>query len=98
MIVCSCNVLTADRIAAAAVALAREDPFRPVTPGRLFRALGARPQCGTCFPTVRRIVADAGIVFTCPEPLASGAEEEEDEAEMSIVEIDIVFDPTGRMS
>ena len=75
MIVCSCSVLTKDRILAAATALAAQDPSRPVTPGRLFRALGARPQCGTCFVTVRRIVADAGIAFTCPEPLASGAED-----------------------
>jgi bacterioferritin-associated ferredoxin len=90
MIVCSCNVLTRDRVATAAVSLAAEDPLRPVTPGRLFRALGARPQCGTCFATVRRIVADAGIAFTCPEPLASVADDG-DEEEM-VVEIDVVFD------
>ncbi len=89
MIVCSCNVLTRERIAAAAEELSAEDPLRPVTPGRLFRALGARPQCGTCFATVRRIVADAGIAFTCPEPLASDAEEGEEEM---VVEIDVVFD------
>jgi len=91
MIVCSCNVLTRERIAAAAESLAADDPLRPVTPGRLFRTLGARPQCGTCFATVRRIVADAGIAFTCPEPLASVADEEEEDEEM-IVEIDVVFD------
>ena len=74
MIVCSCNVLTRARILAAATELARADPGRPVSPGRLFRALGARPQCGTCFASVRKIVAEAGISFTCPEPLASVAE------------------------
>ena len=89
MIVCSCNVLTGDRILAAAETLAREDSGRPVTPGRLFRALGARPQCGTCFPTVRRIVADAGIAFTCPEPLASVADEDE---VLTVDELDILID------
>jgi hypothetical protein len=29
---------------------------------------------------VRNIIADAGLIFTCPEPLASVAEEAEDEA------------------
>jgi bacterioferritin-associated ferredoxin len=95
MIICSCNVLTKARIVAAAELLAREDPFRPVTPGRLFRALGARPQCGTCFSLVRRLVADAGIAFTCPEPLASVAEEG---AEISVAEIDMAFDAKGRVA
>ena len=78
MIVCSCKVLTGARILAAAETLAAEDPMRPITPGRLFRALGARPNCGTCFSTIRTIIADAGLTFTCPEPLASVAEAVED--------------------
>lgn len=78
MIICSCNVLTRARIADAAQRLADEDPSRPITPGRLFRSLGARPQCGTCFSVIRGIVADAGLAFTCPEPLASIAEAAED--------------------
>ena len=76
MIICSCNVLTKRLVIEAASVLAAEEPGRPVTPGRLFKRLGARPQCGTCFATVRRIVADSGVEFTCPEPLASSAEEE----------------------
>ena len=76
MIVCSCNVLTRERILAAAKDLAAADPARPITPGRLFKALGARPQCGTCFTAIRTIVAEAGFAFTCPEPLASSAEGE----------------------
>lgn len=74
MIICSCNVVTKARILAAAAALADENPGQPVTPALIFRRLGARPQCGTCFAMVRRIVADAGIAFTCPEPLATVAE------------------------
>jgi bacterioferritin-associated ferredoxin len=93
MIICSCNVLTKARIAAAAEALAREAPARPVTPGRVFRAVGARPQCGTCFALVRRIIADAGIAFTCPEPLASVAEED-----LSASEITIAFDQADKVA
>lgn len=85
MIVCSCNVLTKSRIRAAAEVLAAEDPFRPITPGRLFRALDARPNCGTCFSTIRSIIADAGLAFTCPEPLASVAEAVEDGIEIEIL-------------
>ena len=84
MIVCSCNVLTKARIQATAEALAAEDPFRPITPGRLFRALGARPNCGTCFSLIRNIVADAGLTFTCPEPLASVAEAAEESEEIDV--------------
>ncbi len=76
MIVCSCNVLTKARVVATAEALSRDNPARPVTPGRLFRALGARPQCATCFSLIRTIVAEAGVMFTCPEPLATEAEED----------------------
>jgi len=94
MILCSCNVLTKARILAAAEMLAREDPYRPITPGRLFRALGARPQCGTCFAPVRRVIADAGLVFTCPEPLATDSEE----FGAATVEIDIVFDVGKRVA
>jgi bacterioferritin-associated ferredoxin len=84
MIVCSCNVLTRARIQATAEALAAEDPFRPITPGRLFRALGARPNCGTCFSLIRTIVADAGLTFTCPEPLASVAEAADESEEIDV--------------
>ena len=87
MIVCSCNVLARRRILAAAQMLATKDPFRPITPGRLFKALGARPNCGTCFTTIRKIIADAGLTFTCPEPLASVAEATEDEREQEILVI-----------
>ncbi len=85
MIVCSCNVLARSRILAAAQMLAAEDAFRPITPGRLFKALGARPNCGTCFTTIRKVIADAGLSFTCPEPLASVAEAAEDQREQEIL-------------
>ena len=75
MIVCSCNVLTKTRVVDAALELSRDNPARPVTAGRLFRALGARPQCATCFSLIRTIVAQSGVMFTCPEPLASEAED-----------------------
>jgi bacterioferritin-associated ferredoxin len=76
MIVCSCAVLTKALVLAAAKALARELPYRPVTAGRVFRALGARPQCGICYGPIRRIIAEAGLAFTGPEPLASEAEDQ----------------------
>jgi bacterioferritin-associated ferredoxin len=87
MIVCSCNVLAKARILTAARMLADEDPMRPITPGRLFKALGARPNCGTCFMSIRKIIAEAGLTFTCPEPLASVAEAAEDQREQAILVI-----------
>ena len=85
MIICSCNVLTRARVLATAESLAADDPMRPLTPGRLFRALGARPRCGTCFSVIRTMIADAGLTFTCPEPLASVAEAAEDEQEIDVL-------------
>ena len=86
MILCSCNVLTRKRIVAAAEALVAADPGRPVTPARIFKMLGGRPQCGTCFPLIRQATAEAGILITCPEPLASGAEAEET---LTITRVDV---------
>ena len=69
------------------------DPGRPLTPGRIFRTLGARPQCGTCFALIRRIVADAGLTFTCPEPLATVAEDN-----LSAAEMEIAFDQSEKVA
>lgn len=71
MIICSCNVLSSAAIRAAAEKLREEDPARPVTPGRVFLALGARPQCGSCIELVRKSLREWGFPLTCPEPLAS---------------------------
>lgn len=76
MIVCSCNVLTRADIIAAARMLQREQPGRPVTPARVYRALQVRAQCTLCFALVRRLVMEAGLDVTCPEPLGSASEDE----------------------
>jgi len=75
MIICSCNVLSSAAIRAAAERLRDEDPTRPVTPGRVFLALGARPQCGSCIELVRKSLREWGFPLTCPEPLSSIADE-----------------------
>lgn len=80
MIVCSCNILTKARIIETAEALQREQPGRPITPARIYRALQVRAQCTVCFALVRRLVMESGLAVTCPEPLGSGAEEERDPA------------------
>ena len=69
MILCSCNVLTQARIEAAAQVLVEMFPGRPVTPGGVFKVLGYRPRCGTCFELVRRLLRDMEMPLTCPEPL-----------------------------
>ena len=65
MIVCSCAVITKARILAAAEVLAREQPYRPVTAGRVFRALAAKPQCGICYGPIRTIIASRGSFALC---------------------------------
>lgn len=75
MILCSCNLLTRANIQAAADALVLADPTRPVTVGRVFLALGVKPQCASCVEMIRRMLRDFGLPITCPEPLASVAAE-----------------------
>lgn len=75
MILCSCNILVAAEMRRVAEELQRSAPDRPVTPGRVFQSLGARPQCGGCVELVRRTLLQWGFAQTCPEPLASIANE-----------------------
>ncbi len=75
MILCSCNVLASAEMRKVAEQLRREAPDRSVTPGRLFLALGARPQCGGCVQLVRQTLLEWGFTQTCPEPLASIADD-----------------------
>jgi len=60
MIVCSCNIITQREIADAISMLRTRDPFVVITPGLVFRALGKRPQCGTCLALVTRIFIEEG--------------------------------------
>jgi bacterioferritin-associated ferredoxin len=71
VILCSCNVLSSTALRTAAERLRTADPALPVTPGRVFQALGVRPQCGSCVELVRRMLRDWGFPATCPEPLAT---------------------------
>jgi bacterioferritin-associated ferredoxin len=75
MILCSCNVITRARIIETAERLARERPGRPVTPAQVFRELRVRAQCTVCFPMIRAVFVEAGLPFTCPEPLATEADQ-----------------------
>jgi len=85
MIVCSCKVLTRQRILETAATLALQRPGRPVTPAQVFRALGVKPQCVICFPPIRTLLAEAGFLVTCPDPLATAAEEDEPDGAGSVV-------------
>ncbi|WP_417675354.1 (2Fe-2S)-binding protein [Roseibium sp.] len=56
MIICSCNVLSDEQLRKAAEEM-RDDPNGKVpTPGAVFRHLGCRPRCGSCFPAVIQII------------------------------------------
>ncbi len=58
MIICSCNVLSEKQLREAADEM-RADPNGKVpTPGAVFRHLGCRPRCGSCFPSVIDIIYD----------------------------------------
>jgi bacterioferritin-associated ferredoxin len=48
MIICSCAVISADDIRRAIAWMRAADPDTVITPGKVYRALGKRPDCGGC--------------------------------------------------
>lgn len=58
MIVCHCNLITDKMILHAIETLQAEDPWRQLTPGRVYRHLGRRPVCGGCLPSVVAMVVE----------------------------------------
>ncbi|MBV2358940.1 (2Fe-2S)-binding protein [Thalassococcus sp. CAU 1522] len=50
MIVCHCTQITDRDIKAAIGWMRAADPDTIITPGKVYRALGKRPDCGGCMP------------------------------------------------
>lgn len=50
MIVCHCTEITDREIRAAVDWMRAADPHTIITPGKVWRALGKRPDCGGCLP------------------------------------------------
>jgi bacterioferritin-associated ferredoxin len=63
MIICSCNVISVDGVRACL----NPGPDCPRTPADIHRCLGLRPQCGSCFPTMRALLDQAQKQTCSPE-------------------------------
>ncbi len=50
MIICSCKGITDRDIHAAIAWMRAADPATIITPGKVYHALGHRPDCGGCMP------------------------------------------------
>ncbi|KMK68811.1 bacterioferritin-associated ferredoxin [Puniceibacterium sp. IMCC21224] len=50
MIVCHCNAISDHEIRAAVDWMRASDATTLITPGKVYRALGKRPDCGGCLP------------------------------------------------
>lgn len=50
MIICHCNAITDHDIRAAIDWMRAADAQTIITPGKVYRALGKRPNCGGCLP------------------------------------------------
>lgn len=48
MIICSCALVTDRDIHQAIDWMRNADPYTLITPGRIYRVLGKRPECGAC--------------------------------------------------
>ena len=78
MIVCSCNMITAQDVADAISALRTDDPLVVLTPGLIYRQIGKRPSCGSCLPLITKLMvaydeagSSSGATFA-PRPPAEG--------------------------
>ncbi len=56
MIVCSCNVVSHREIENAVEELVRSDPNVVLTAGKVYRAIGVQPKCGTCLKSVVELI------------------------------------------
>lgn len=62
MIVCSCTGVTDRDIRDAIAWMRASDPYVLITPGRIYRALGKKPDCGGCIRLfVARMRADENL-------------------------------------
>ena len=59
MIICQCNVISCTQLKSATERLSARDPHCIITPGAVFRACGARPQCGGCMLNVTEVIVGA---------------------------------------
>jgi bacterioferritin-associated ferredoxin len=57
VIVCHCNVIACSDIRSAVKEILESEPQGIVTPGRVFKCCGQRPQCGGCMGNVSAIIA-----------------------------------------
>jgi bacterioferritin-associated ferredoxin len=65
MIVCHCNAISDQDIRAAVTWMRAADPMTMVTPGKVYRALGKRPDCGGCLSLFIETMSECDA-FTVP--------------------------------
>jgi len=58
VIVCSCAVITDHDIRDAVAWMRASDPKTLITPGKVYRALGRRPDCGGCVSLFVQVMKD----------------------------------------
>lgn len=58
MIICSCNVISDKDIRVAVTKIREETPDTVLTPGKVYKQLGKRAQCGTCLQNAIEIIIE----------------------------------------
>lgn len=62
MLVCHCTLITTFDIETLMARAAEDGVPAPATPGQVFRALGKRPVCGTCFGTISLLLSGRPVL------------------------------------
>jgi len=72
MILCSCCVIRQIDLANAIRALLKENPSAQITPNRVYRHLGKRPDCMDCAPLLVRRINILAAEITVKEEILKG--------------------------
>lgn len=71
MIVCHCQSITDHEIRAAVDWMRAADPETTITPGKIYRALGKRADCGGCLPLFMDTMAGCDRLPVLSDPAAA---------------------------
>lgn len=93
MIICHCNCIDHVAIEEATSRLLAEDPWRLVTPGSVYRALGKRPRCGGCLPLATSIIyahTQCTVDPSRPCPMAALSSDNNDGEQQTLETVEVV--------
>jgi bacterioferritin-associated ferredoxin len=81
MMICHCNGISDTEIQSAIDWMRAADPETIITPGKVYRALGKRPDCGGCLPLfLATMERNVNLQVPTAPPILRGREQDRETA------------------